>query len=304
MPATLRVTRREFLAGTLAAGAGLLIPPSLRADQVATDANRFALLSDIHLSADRNREAHGIKPAEHFVRVRDEILSLRPRPGAVIISGDLAFNKGLPADYALLRELTEPLRQAGLPLHLLMGNHDRRQNLWQAFPECKSRDEGLPPDKHVAWFASPQANWFFLDSMDTPGTVGGRMGEAQLQWLAKALDAHSDKPALVVAHHYPQPHDKPANNNSLLDTDAFFNVILPRKQVKTYFFGHSHGWFTSVSQDLHLVNLPTTAYVFNKKQPSGWIDAHMRPDGIALRLCALDRQHPAHDKSVNLVWRK
>jgi 3',5'-cyclic-AMP phosphodiesterase len=305
-----RISRRRFLAGTLAAGAGLLVPRRLWAEPPAADPNRFALLSDIHISAQRDREARGINLVDHFVRVRDEVLALRPRPAAVIVTGDCAFNDGLPGDYAVLRELTDPLRQAGLPPSLMMGNHDRRQNLWQAFPELKAGDQGLRPDKHVLLIESPHTNWFLLDSMDGPGAVAGRMGEAQLQWLAKALDAHADKPALILAHHYPETSEKPAagskptKSHALLDTDAFFKVIVPRKQVKAYIFGHSHRWVTGAMQGLHMVNLPTTAYVFDKKQPSGWVDAQLRPDGITLRLNALDRQHPEHGKKLELAWRK
>lgn len=305
-----RISRRRFLAGTLAAGAGLLVPRRLWAEQPATDPHRFALLSDIHISAQRNREARGINLVDHFVRVRDEILALRPRPAAVIVTGDCAFNDGLPGDYAVVRELTEPLRQAGLAPLLMMGNHDRREKLWQAFPELKSRDQGLRPDKHVMLVESPHANWFLLDSMDGAGAVAGRLGEAQLEWLAKALDARPDKPALILAHHYPEAEKpaaasaKPTKSHALLDTKAFFQAIAPRKQVKAYIFGHSHRWSTGTFQGLHMVNLPTTAYVFDKQQPSGWVDAHVRPDGITLRLNVLDRQHPDHDKKFDLTWRK
>ena len=294
------ISRRRFLASTLAAGTGLLLPRRLQAEQSATDANRFALLSDIHLSTDRKREARGVNLVQQFLRVRDEILALRPRPGAVLVCGDCAFNEGLPSDYALMRELAEPLRNAGLSLHLLMGNHDRRKSLWEVFPEHKPRDPGLPPDKHVALIESPYANWLLLDSMDEPGAVAGRLGEAQLRWLAQALDARRDKPALVMAHHYPESSGKSA----LADTDAFFKVLLPRKQVKAYIFGHSHRWATSAVEGLHLVNLPAASYVFGKTQPSGWVDAQLRPDGVTLRLNALDHQHPAHGKSLDLVWRK
>jgi 3',5'-cyclic AMP phosphodiesterase CpdA len=301
--AGLRVSRRRFLAGALAAGSGLVIPRRLRADPPAADANRFALLSDIHISADRRRIARGVNLVEHFLRARGEILALHPRPAAVFVCGDCAFNEGVPGDYALLRELVEPLRQAGLPPRLVMGNHDRRQNLWQAFPECRPRDPTLPPDKHVTVVESSHATWFLLDSMDQPGSAGGRLGETQLRWLAKALDARPGKPALVMAHHNPERHGWLAGGGGLIDTDALFDVLLPRKQVKAYFFGHSHRWALSRLERLHLVNLPTTAYVFDSKQPCGWVDAWLRQDGITLRLNALDRQHPAHGKSVDLAWR-
>ena len=215
---------------------------------MAIDPNRFALLSDIHISADRNREARGVHLAKNFSRTCDDVLALRPRPAAVMVCGDCAFNEGLPGDYEVLRDLTKPLRDAGLALHLLMGNHDRRKTLWDAFPESKPRGQGLPPDKHVALVESPHANWFLLDSMDVPGAVAGRLGDAQLEWLAEALDARREKPALVMAHHYPASFGK----SSLADADALFEVIAPRKQVKAYIFGHSHRWTNREEQGLHL----------------------------------------------------
>jgi hypothetical protein len=81
-------------------------------------------------------------------------------------------------------------------------------------------------------------------------------------------------------------------------------VLLARKQVKAWLFGHSHRWRTDKHEDLHLVNLPTMAYVFDKAQPAGWVDAQLRPDGMTLRLSVLDHQHPDHGKSLDLAWRK
>jgi 3',5'-cyclic AMP phosphodiesterase CpdA len=295
-----RASRRRFLTSTLAAGAGLLLPGRLQAERPATDANRFALMSDIHISSDRKREARGVNLVQHFLRVRDEILALRPRPGTVFVSGDCAFNEGLSSDYAAIRELVEPLRHAGLKLHLLMGNHDRRKNLWEVFPEYKPRAQGLPPDRHTAVVESPYADWFLLDSMDEPGVVAGRLGEAQLRWLARALDARPNKPALVMAHHYPASYGK----SGLVDSEDLFKLLLPRKQVKAFLFGHSHRWGTDAVQGLLLVNLPTTAYVFDKTQPCGWVQVQLRPDGITLRLNSLDRQHPSHGKVLDFVWRK
>src|SRR5690349_15273546 len=59
------ISRRRFLAGSLAAGAGLLLRrPLLAADEtvqsVPVDPHRFALLSDTHIAADPKVAARGV----------------------------------------------------------------------------------------------------------------------------------------------------------------------------------------------------------------------------------------------------
>ena len=49
------ISRRRFLAGSLAAGAGMLLPRRLLADDVPVDPNRFALLADTHVWEHRDR---------------------------------------------------------------------------------------------------------------------------------------------------------------------------------------------------------------------------------------------------------
>ena len=124
------IPRRRFLAGSLAAGAGLVLPRHLLAEQVPADPNRFALLADTHVWEHRDREARGIKPAENFLPARKEILALRPRPAVMIVAGDCAFNQGNPGDYAVLAELVLPIREAGIPIHFVMGNHDNVENFY------------------------------------------------------------------------------------------------------------------------------------------------------------------------------
>jgi 3',5'-cyclic AMP phosphodiesterase CpdA len=292
------LSRRQFLAGSLAAGAGLLWGDRLQAATV--DAQRFALLADIHLWEHRDREARSIRPAARFVQARDQLLALSPRPAAAIVAGDCAFGEGHAGDYAVLAELVQPIRQAGLPLHFLMGNHDHRDNFYAAFPEARPNGTSPVVDRHVALLETPVANWLLLDSLEKTNYVPGRLGKEQLEWLARTLDAHPDKPALVMAHHYP---DHKPKTTGLEDTQALLDVLLPRKQAKAFVFGHSHRWEFSTQDGLHLVNLPTLVWVFDKAQPAGWVDARLRPDGIALTLNALDKSHPAHGQIVELKWR-
>src|SRR3990170_999668 len=106
------VSRREFLRRSLLTGAGLLVAPSLLAAGENADPHSWALLADAHISSDRAKVQRGIAMAKHFEQVTSEVLALRQRPAGVLIAGDLALNSGETGDYALLKELLEPLRAA------------------------------------------------------------------------------------------------------------------------------------------------------------------------------------------------
>jgi hypothetical protein len=195
------------------------------------------------------------------------------------------------------------LRQAGIPLHWALGNHDQREHFLTAFPDLKSAAaEASPvPNKLVSVVETSHANWFLLDSLDKTGMVMGALGESQLAWLAKELDARPNKPALVLAHHQTDPL---VRINALFDTESLYNVIAPRKQVKAYIHGHTHAWHTSQkSNGLHLVTIPATAWQFDAKQPRGFVTAQLQPDGAMLTLHALDHHHPKHGEKVELKWR-
>src|SRR5215208_4946168 len=108
MPISLNPSRRIFLKGSLAATAALLSPNWLHALDVATDPNRFALLSDIHIHVDP-AFLHKSKVAvtdmwKNLQQVSSEILALSSRPSAIFINGDCAFHQGLPGDYMTLVE--------------------------------------------------------------------------------------------------------------------------------------------------------------------------------------------------------
>ena len=89
----------------------------------------------------------------------------------------------------------------------------------------------------------------------------------------------------------------------LLDADALLSVLTPRKQVKAYLHGHTHCWDYQPMQGIHVVTLPTLVWVFDKLQPRGWVDAKLRPDGMTLKLCAVDLAYPANGQVRELKWR-
>jgi 3',5'-cyclic-AMP phosphodiesterase len=294
------LSRRQFLGRTVAAGAGLALCPHLSAAEKPVDENFWALFSDLHLAADRTFLFRNSNMAEHFQTVSKEVLGLPERPAAVLVDGDCAYSSGEKGDYTVLAELLRPLREGQLPVYLALGNHDHRERFWEGFPEEKAAKRPVM-DRQTALIRTARANWFILDSLETTLSTPGLLGKEQMTWLSQALDANPDKAAIVVIHHNPGL----SGNMGLKDTLLLYEVIRPRKQVKAYIFGHTHTW--KIDQDasgIHLINLPAVSYAFADGQPTGWVKAHLKEEGMRLELRCTDPSHKSHGEVVNLEWRK
>ena len=293
------LSRRDFLRRSLAAGAGLLTLPALRA--AGADPDRWALLSDTHIAADSSAISRLVNMADHLRASLGEVRALAVPPAGVFVNGDCAFLTGGADDYATFSELLTPIREAGLPIHLTLGNHDDRDVFWTAL---KNARPAAPPlvSKHVSVVEGARANWFLLDSLDVTNQTPGRLGDEQRDWLAKALDAKTGKPALVMVHHNPIP-SAPGKKSGLLDTEELLALLAPRRHVKALFFGHTHTWRITEQDGLHLVNLPAIAYPFKPDEVTGWVDLQLRDGGASLKMNAHDTQHAAHGKITELTWR-
>lgn len=295
------ISRRNFLRRSLLTGAGLAFAPQLLAASRRTDATSFALLADAHIAADAAKMGRGVNMTDHWQAVAQEVVALPKRVANAFVIGDCAFNAGEPDDYAQFTKLLDPLRADGATLHLTLGNHDQREHFWTALKSQKAAKRPVA-DKQVALIKSKHVNWFMLDSLEKTLQTPGLLGAEQLQWLAETLDANRKTPAIVLVHHNPGTDN---NIGGLKDTEALFEVIRPRKQVKAWIYGHTHNW--KVTQDpsgIHLVNLPPVAYVFQQGDPSGWVHASTRGDGMKLELRSLDPTHTAHGQVVDLKWRE
>jgi 3',5'-cyclic AMP phosphodiesterase CpdA len=312
MPITLPpISRRRFLAGSLAATAAAVYPSWLRAAaDAAIDPHRFVLISDIHIDADRKMAKMKTNPWDNFRRATEDILRAVPggRPAAALINGDLTHHQGNPEDYVTVIDALAPIRAAGLPLHMTMGNHDNRGNFWKALPADDAREKAIE-DRQTLLIESPRANLLILDSLDKVAQTPGLVGPQQLAWLSKTLDAHPDKPAIVFTHHDPDQRteadkkDPKKKLTGLTDTQALLDVLLPRKQVKAHVFGHTHTWTSFQREGLHFVNLPPTAWVFKEGRPQGWTDLRIGESGASFELRCLDAKHPQHGEKFDLKWR-
>ncbi len=295
MPISLEaISRRHFLQTSFALGAAA-VPHGALAALKSPDYDHISLLSDVHVSG---RGAG--KMGERLTQAIDGVLRLPTPPDKVLIAGDCAYLRGKRDDYREYVRLIQPLIAARLPLHMTLGNHDHRDNFWDALPS-KHTAGPIGIERQAAIVPGRRANWFLLDSLHKTNEGEGELGSDQLQWLAAGLDQNAAKPALIMLHHNP---DRDFDGGSLKDSKALMSILRPRRNVKAIFFGHTHIW--SVTQDrcgIHMVNLPATGYTLFLRSFIGWVDCQVYDRGAALRVHALDRGEKEDGRVVKLGWR-
>jgi 3',5'-cyclic AMP phosphodiesterase CpdA len=289
------VTRRGFL-GTVAAGAAALAVGRGAGAREEDQEGWYALVSDTHIAADPATVARDQTMARNLEAVVADVLAKKGSPLGIFVDGDLAMRTGEAADYETFLNLAKPWTSANLPLHLTLGNHDDRGHFSKALaigPETEA-----VVSKHVSIVDGPGLRFLMLDSLDRPNVTPGILGEAQIAWLGKTLDARPETPTIVFLH-----HNLSENQGALTDTRALLDTLVPRKQAKAVVFGHTHVWSVKEQDGLHMVNLPAVGYPFAADQPLGWVE--MRPEraGASLVLHALGGDKAKDGERVELAWR-
>lgn len=296
------ISRREFIVRTLAGGAGALALRDLRADEPEVDHDFWALYSDTHIAGSTAKVWRGEPMYDNSRRVNREMFGMPKRPCGLIHFGDCAFKEGLAEDYETFQSTIRAMAQSGIPVHLMVGNHDERETFWRSLSKETAGPRPIA-SRHIAIVEHARANWFLLDSLDKTDESPGSVGGAQCAWLAKELDARADKPALVCVHHDPRVGSKAEKDAGLTDTQALLDVIVARRQVKALIFGHTHAWKLSMLGDLHFVSLPAVGYPSKSGAPSGWVTCSLKADGMRLELHSRDPGHKDHLRPIELTWR-
>lgn len=155
----------------------------------------LAQLTDLHIR-EPGRLAYGrLDTAPYLRQAVASVLRLKQQPDAVVITGDLS-DFGRTAEYRHLAELLAPLP---MPVYLLPGNHDDRDELRRSFPGHMY----LGTDGFMQY--SVQVGGLRLIAIDTveQGQSHGALCASRLQWLDRELGQHAGQPVIVAMHHPP-----------------------------------------------------------------------------------------------------
>ena len=256
---------------------------------------KWVLFSDVHLFAEYDWKDNGHAPNHNFAQARTAVLA-EDKPAGFVITGDAASFSGTQDDYRMVVTQLEPITAAGIPVYVLMGNHDKLENLNAVAPN-------LVFDSSRNWQATvverPYANLFMLDSyVDVVGNSPPKFGKEQLEWLAAELDKRRYKPAILISHFN--------LSSQLLDYDEFWEIVKSRPQVKAYIHGHTHMYTQDVKDDVHLVCLPALGWgpwlAARSTVPVGWTVAALRKNGIDFRLHTVNIDHELNGDLRRIYW--
>ncbi|KAJ56271.1 3',5'-cyclic-nucleotide phosphodiesterase [Actibacterium mucosum KCTC 23349] len=186
--------------------------------------------TDIHLTKD-GETIGGRDPNANFAKGLAHAMTLHSDAEALFITGDLS-DWGDAEDYERLKGLLSSLP---MPVHLLIGNHDDRGTLLDAFPALEG------PGGFVQYTAPLSLGTAICLDTWGPETHAGHFCIDRAAWLDAELDK-AEGPVWLFMHHNPVPiHVAPMDKIMLLDADRFAETVAPhRDKIRHIFHGHCH----------------------------------------------------------------
>jgi len=192
---------------------------------------KFIHITDTHLVTP-GAKLHNLDPAERFSRCLEDIRRHHSDAECCVITGDLA-ERGEDSAY---RFLSDQISRLDMKCHLILGNHDHRENYLRCFANTKIDDHGF-----VQYTVQTSAGVFIVIDTVQYGTHGGIYCDQRREWLQSTLESNRDEPVFLFMHHPPFDLNFPCIDNiGLTDQKAFAEIVRPYGNIRHLFFGHAH----------------------------------------------------------------
>jgi 3',5'-cyclic AMP phosphodiesterase CpdA len=221
-----------------------------------TPIQRIAVISDLNGSYGSTRYGSDVKAA------MERLTELKP--SVVLATGDLVAGQKAGLDYRAMWKsfhlaVTRPLREAGIPLAVTVGNHDGSG--YPKFAEERRIFEEewkthLPAVKysnieHYPFFYSFESGDLAFIALDT--TRVGPLSGQNLDWLESELRKQGPSKTLILFAHVPMFHfaDIPVGESYF---DSRLMELIRRFEVKLYLTGHHHSFYPGYFGSTHFVS--------------------------------------------------
>ncbi len=240
-----RMTRREFISGTLmGAGACLLggtsLASALAPSAAPPDSVSFVHFTDTHLNPARDY-SHCRMIKDSLALLEDAVSSVNTMKNIdfVIFTGDMIDSP----NEKLVETFARAANRLQVPWFWSIGNHD----VGPGGMKVPKIVEAL--NKHNPHFSAPAprysftVNGFLFVSMcgaiDNAVTAAARFPEDELRFLDERLRADVSRPAILFQH-FPVVYPFKSATHVVLNQQEYLNLINARPNVKAVFSGHYH----------------------------------------------------------------
>lgn len=190
-------------------------------------------LTDLHCVANGRLAMRRCETNMLAERALRAVRAFRPRPDAVLITGDIVDN-GRPDEYENFRSILS--RSLDLPVHVIPGNHDARAPFRAGLADLP----GVAVDPEFVQYTIEHlpVRIIMLDTLVEGGTHG-ELCARRLAWLEARLAEQPARPTMIGMHH--PPFDCGVNDRIKLVNSAEFTALVARhRQVQRILCGHHH----------------------------------------------------------------
>jgi len=228
---------------------------------------KILIFTDLHYTSKGGLIGH-LSPNARFRAGLAHALAQFPEAERIIVTGDLAHH-GLAEEYA---QLAAALEGCPLPVHLMIGNHDRRAAFAAAFPGTPLTSEG-----HVQQVIDTgNTRLILLDTVDE-GRHAGLLCDARLGWLDAALAGAEGRRTVVFMHHPPISVGFDAMDAIGLANRAEFLALLRRRASTCQILaGHVHRTISGAAGGIATAVLKSTCHQSPIMRPG--MDTHTSID--------------------------
>ncbi len=208
------------------------------------------------------------------------------KPDVLILTGDLTFD-GAKLSHEGLREKLKKLREVGIKVYVLPGNHDmcKKNGAYRFLGEQMYPEEGLTKEEFssfytdfgygdalsrdrnsLSYIVQPTAGirFFFLDVNGS--NKYNEFTKESLVWLEKQLKkaAREDAICLSFSHQNLLIHNEIVDSGFLMDNYEKVQKILEKYKVPIHFSGHMH--VQNIKRGVNISEVITSSLLISPNQ--------------------------------------
>lgn len=183
------------------------------------------LITDLHIGQE-GEDTHGVDVRQNFLNILKTIK--KEDADYLIVAGDLCY---LDGDKSVYQWIKKHLDNLDIPYDVLVGNHDKGEDIAEVFNYEESFKNGN------LYYKRQIKDWqaLFLD------TSVGSLSKDQQDWLNKELQ-EADEPSIIFMHHPPiiAGVEYMDTNHALENRTEVQTILRSSKYPIPVFTGHYH----------------------------------------------------------------